>query len=186
MSARPAAPAPAFAAAAGRPARRDARGIGLVEVLLAVLLLSIGLLAAARMQVQGMTTSQNAYALSQAKLMVLEMGERMRANRAGVRAGLYDGLTTAPGTSAPACLDGGGDCSPAGVRDADLHAWSRHLHGAPGDARFVPLLPSAGGIEALGRVRRAPAGQTRIVSVEWAEVTADGAARRDIAVRVTP
>ena len=168
----------------GRPGPE--RGVSLVEVLLAVVVLSAGFLAAARLQVQSLATSQNAYALSQAKLMALEMGERLRANRAGVRAGLYDGLVTAAGTAPPACLADATGCSPAAIRDADRHAWSRRLHAVDADPGFVALLPSADGIDARGSVARVAGSDVRVVSVAWAERTAAGPERREVAVRVTP
>ena len=44
-------------------------GVGLLEVLIALIILSFGFLATARMQVEGMRYSQGAYNLSQAKFM---------------------------------------------------------------------------------------------------------------------
>ena len=170
----------------GRRGPRPERGASLLEVLLAVVVLSAGFLAAARLQVESLATSQNAYALSQAKLMALEMSERLRANRAGVRAGLYDGLGTAAGTAPPDCLADASGCSPEAIRDADRHAWSRHLHGGADDPGFVALLPSADGIAARGSVARVAGTDVRVVSVDWAERTAAGPQRRRVAVRVTP
>jgi len=66
------------------------KGVGLLEILITVLLLSIGFLAAAKMQVQGMRFSQSAYIEAQAYFMISDMMDRMRSNAKGVRAKHYD------------------------------------------------------------------------------------------------
>lgn len=163
---------------------RSQRGVGLIEVLLAVVLLSIGFLASARMQVQSMSYSQNAYALSQAKYLVLDMSERMRANREALRANLYDGLETATGTSEPGCVATGTTCSAAERVAADRHAWSLALH--PVAAGAVPLLPGTPAIPALGRVTRDAASGAYQVSVRWAERDGGSQQEREVSVQVIP
>jgi len=163
---------------------RTQRGVGLIEVLLAVILLSIGFLASARMQVQSMIHNQNAYALSQAKYLALDMSERMRANRDGLRAGLYEDLETAANTVEPGCVAAGTTCSAAERVAADRHAWSVALH--PTSAGTVPLLASTADIAAVGRVTRDALGGAYRVSVAWAERVDDGHAAREVAVRVVP
>ncbi len=168
-------------------ARSRARGVGLVEVLLAVVLTSIGFLAAARMQVQGMTTAQNAYALSQAKFMVLDMSERMRVNRGGLKGGAYRTLATSADATAPDCMASAESCSPADIALADLAAWSAHLHAPDGAIGFVPLLPSAPpGVVARGRIAHDAATDVHTVSVTWAERDAGGTVSRTITVEVAP
>lgn len=162
------------------------RGIGLLEVLLAVVLLSIGFLATARMQVEGMRFSQSAYALSQAKFMVLDMTERMRANRSGLQGTVYRGKSTQPGTSNPACITAGSPCSPADIASADLHAWSQNLHASGNSSTFTPLLPSSANIPAMGTITYDDAEGSYSVSVQWSEV-ADGVDTRQLlTVKVFP
>ena len=58
-------------------------GFSLVEVLVALMILSIGLLGLAGLQVSGLQGSNSAYMRSAAMISVNDMIERMRANRAG-------------------------------------------------------------------------------------------------------
>ncbi|MEE9320309.1 MAG: type IV pilus modification protein PilV [Granulosicoccus sp.] len=165
-------------------ANHHQRGVGLIEILLAVVLLSIGFLAAARMQVAGMRYSQSAYALSQAKFMTTEMTERMRANRAGLDSGAYDAMVTLGSTSEPLCLTAGTSCSAADIALADLHAWSRYLYAADNDAEFVALLPSSSAIAAQGSVTFDAAAQVWNVTVRWSEYIDGSDQQREVALQV--
>lgn len=169
-----------------RPVRSNGSqgGIGLIEVLLAVVLVSIGFLAAARMQVQSMSTSQNNYALSQAKYIVLDMSERMRANRDAMEAGDYAGLETATGKTQPDCVINGTACTPADRVNADLYAWSLSFH--PAQTGMPPLLPSATGVTAKGSI--ALNGSIYEVKATWAERVVDDPdpVERSYSVQVIP
>lgn len=68
---------------------RAARGFSLIEVLIAVLILSIGLLGLAGMQVASLRFNHNAYMRSQATFLAHDVIERMRANRAQALTGAY-------------------------------------------------------------------------------------------------
>lgn len=151
-------------------ARRE-RGIGIVEVLVAVLLLSFGFLAAARMQVQSLRFSQTASYRSQAFFMATDMIDRMRSNTEGAVAGAYDGLATSASVADPGCDERA--CDGAEIARQDLHDWSGRLHASEADAEFVPALPSATGIPAVGTVDRVADGVYR-VTVRWAEPEGDG------------
>jgi len=72
--------------------RCQQRGIGFIEILITIALLSIGFLALARMQVEGMRFSQSAYFQSQAYFLASDMINRMRTNTDGVRDGHYDNI----------------------------------------------------------------------------------------------
>ncbi len=157
------------------------RGIGLIEILVAVVILAVGFLATARMQVAGMRFSQSAYFESQAYFMAGDMIARMRANVAGVRAGEYDNLGTAQGATNPGCSTK--MCSPSEIADQDVFDWSQHLHSATGGASFVPLLPSSDAVAAQGSVARLAGGQYS-VTIVWADDNANdqgqGALRVDL------
>jgi len=55
-------------------------GFTLLEVLIALLVLSVGLLGLASLQTRGLATGHNAYLRSQAVLLARDMVERIRAN----------------------------------------------------------------------------------------------------------
>lgn len=66
------------------------RGFSLIEVLVAVLVLAIGLLGLAGLQLTGLKSNHSAYVRSQAALLAYDITERMRANRAAALVGDYD------------------------------------------------------------------------------------------------
>ena len=65
-------------------------GFTLIEVLVALVVLSIGLLGIAGLQAKSQQFSVNAYMHTQATVLAHDMLERMRANRAGLDSGFYD------------------------------------------------------------------------------------------------
>ena len=62
------------------------RGFTLLEILIAVGVLSIGLLGIAGLQALGQRSNHSAYLRSQATALAYDMIDRMRANKAGVQA----------------------------------------------------------------------------------------------------
>lgn len=166
--------------------RRRQSGIGLLEVLIAVILLSVGFLAAARMQVQGMRFSQSAYTLSQAKFMVLDMTERMRVNRNAMKGEAYKNMSTLSGTSNPACIINETPCTPADIAAADLHAWSQNLYAPDGVTDFTPLLPSSTANPAKGIITYDAAEGAYTVSVQWSEIVDGSDTLKSLAVTVFP
>ena len=65
-------------------------GFTLLEVLVALIVLSVGLLSLAGMQVIGLRTNHSAYMRTQATIQSYDIVDRMRANIVGVREGRYD------------------------------------------------------------------------------------------------
>ena len=66
------------------------RGATLIEVLVAMLILSVGLLGLAGMQMTALQSNQSAYYRSQATVLAYDVIDRMRANRADALNGVYD------------------------------------------------------------------------------------------------
>jgi len=145
---------------------RKQTGVGLIEILVAVVIMAIGFLAAARMQVTGMRFSQGAYYESQAYFMAGEMIARMRANVAGVRSGAYDSMTTVASSQNPGCVTK--LCTPAELAAQDQYDWSRHLYAADDASNFVPLLPSSAKVSAVGEIKKLSDGKYS-VSITWAD-----------------
>jgi type IV pilus assembly protein PilV len=65
-------------------------GFTLIEVLVAVIVLTLGLLGLASLQNVGVRGSHNAYLYSQATIQAYDMIDRMRANRGEALAGNYN------------------------------------------------------------------------------------------------
>ncbi len=83
-----------------RPNFSSARGFNLLEVLVALLVLGIGLLGLAGLQVQALRFNHDSYVRSQATILAYDMFERMRLNKA-------QGAAYAGGDPGGACNDPG-------------------------------------------------------------------------------
>jgi len=101
----------------------------LVEVMVAMVIFSVGLLGLAGMQSLGMTSNQTAYLRTVAMQQTYNMSDRMRNNDfsgnppIGVSAGLYDAIdNTTPGLPAPNCLLA--PCTPTQLRNFDHFEWN--------------------------------------------------------------
>jgi len=66
------------------------RGFTLIEILVTVVVLSIGLLGLAGLQAVALKFNSTAYQRSQATSLAYDITERMRANATAARAGAYD------------------------------------------------------------------------------------------------
>jgi len=102
---------------------RSDSGFTMIEVLVTLIILSIGLLGLAGLQANSMTNNHNAYLKSQAIIMANDIADRMRANIVGVRDGNYNSITTIP--SDPGCISAG--CSPAQMSTHDAFEWGTML-----------------------------------------------------------
>ena len=69
---------------------KSERGMTLIEVLVAVLVLAIGLLGLAGLQMTGLKSNHSAYLRSQTTLLAYDLTDRMRVNRAAALDGYYD------------------------------------------------------------------------------------------------
>ncbi|MBS0431560.1 MAG: type IV pilus modification protein PilV [Proteobacteria bacterium] len=74
---------------------RAVRGVSLIEVLVAIVIFSLGLLGLALMELKGATFTKEAGARTTAILQARSLSDRMQANPAGVAAGDY--VWTQPG-----------------------------------------------------------------------------------------
>ncbi|MEI2743118.1 MAG: type IV pilus modification protein PilV [Candidatus Competibacter sp.] len=122
----------------------SAAGFTLLEVLVAVMVLSIGLLGLASLQVNGLRFNHSAYMRTQATLLAEEIADRMRANRLGFSANNYNNPTVVEVT---ACETVAG-CTPAQMAQNDLFRWQQSL---------ANLLPSGQGVVCLDTVTTPPA-----------------------------
>ncbi|MEB8433832.1 type IV pilus modification protein PilV [Cocleimonas sp. KMM 6892] len=99
-------------------------GFSLIEVMIAALILSIGILGVAGLQIVGMKGTQHSYMKQQAANIVYTLTERMRANRQGVIGGFYLVDNANPvdcSGAAPGCNSSTANCSAANIAAFDLH-----------------------------------------------------------------
>jgi type IV pilus assembly protein PilV len=96
-------------------------GFTLIEVLVALVVMSVGLLGLALLQQNAVAFNRDAYLASQATVLAYDIADRIRGNREAGRDGDYD---SAFAGTPPAC----GSAIPAGTVVAqDIAAWRRAL-----------------------------------------------------------
>jgi type IV pilus assembly protein PilV len=91
------------------------KGVTMIEVLVAIIVLSIGLLGLAGLQSAGLTYNQSASFRSTATMMTYSILDSMRANRTGAINGSYN---IAIGTSIPSGIT---------IPEQDLNNWLNEL-----------------------------------------------------------
>src|SRR4030066_201219 len=74
---------------------KQERGFSLLEVLIALLVLSVGLLGIAGLQTISLRFNYQSYERTQATVLISEMYEKIIANPEAARAGLFDGVAYA-------------------------------------------------------------------------------------------
>lgn len=123
---------------------RQARGFTLLEVVVALLVVSVGLLGIAKMYAVAIGNAQVAGSRALASMYAGSLSSAMHANRAYWQAGLAPASTTVHGsTLGDGTLDGqNADCSysssnpspwgtPVQMASADLKTWGRSLQQLP-------------------------------------------------------
>ena len=107
----------------------ESRGFTLIEVLVSMVILAIGLLGLAVLQIASMQNTQGGYLRAQATLLAYDIIDRMRANIPGVSAGNYDIAlaTAAPGGLSCLNLVVAPGCTVAEMGNFDVTQWRTSL-----------------------------------------------------------
>lgn len=117
-----------------------ARGMSLVEALVALVVLSVGLLGIASLQMTSLRNNLGAHLRSQATVLAYDIADRMRANRTQANNNVYViGYGAAPGGAA--------------LNEVDLRAWKTALSNT---------LPGGD-----GQIQRV--GNTFRITIRWSE-----------------
>ncbi len=120
-------------------------GFSLIEVLIAVIILAIGLLGIAGLQVTSKRTSFEALQRVTAVMLAQDIVERMRANKAQLStytaAADVTGTLTAPGTNCTSAA-----CTPAQIVTYDLYQWQQAILGAAETKTSGGVTTNTGGL----------------------------------------
>lgn len=110
-----------------------AHGFSLMEVLVALLILSVGLLGLVGMQVSGLRGVSNATDYTLASLALNDLAERMRSNPVGLAVGNFTTYNFAtadcvkPTLPNPYCITtrttAAGSCTPSEMAVSELYSW---------------------------------------------------------------
>jgi len=119
-------------------------GIGLVEVLVAMLVLAVGLLGLMRMQLAAKQASFEAAQRTQATGLARDMLERIRSNPVQLNAYLVNGLgSSSSPPAAESCVPA--VCSPAQLARHDIHDWYQSMRGAAASVTVEGITANAAG-----------------------------------------
>ena len=118
-------------------------GFTMLEVLVAMVVLSVGLLSLAGLQVISLRTNHSSYLRTQATIQSYDIMDRMRVNPDRVKAGDYDKPTQegSAGTENTACETSAG-CAITDVAPHDLFRWNKAI---------ADVLPDGEGIVCIDR-----------------------------------
>ncbi len=131
------------------------KGFTLVEVLVALVVMSVGMLGIAALYLEGIRAGRTSLYRTTAVSLASDMADRIRANR---NAGLaYAG--TGPGADG-GCVNGAVNCTPEQLADDDWLDWSTQL---------ASQLPEGAGGE-IDVVVAVPAPPTYTITVAWPEI----------------
>ncbi len=141
---------------ATRPAFTQ-RGLSLVEVLVTIVLVSVGLLGIAGLQIASVQNTSSAVQRFEATLLAEDILERMRANRAEAIENAYD-------------LALGADPATVGVAQDDLNTWRAALATLPG---------GDGSVDVTQEVVDDVTTNIATITVRWTDVSDDNSPADD-------
>ncbi len=147
-----------------RLALRKQQGMTMLEVLIAVMILSVGLLGIAGLQTSNLRNSQSAHQRTMAVLLASSMAERIRANRALALSNGYSVVKTCPTTVLDPAL-----ITSASIAEHEKKHWLNEI------ARSIGVAAKPCGEVTFS-------GRTYTVTVYWDDSRALGG-RADMAIR---
>jgi type IV pilus assembly protein PilV len=171
------------------------RGFGLIEVLVALLVLSISLLGLAGLQAVSLRSIHGSFVRGQAVLLANDMADRMRANKLGVvdfagnDVGAYDSANVSGNYQAPAnnnCSQVGGtapgNCTIAQMAAHDAFEWGQALaQRLPGGAGTVCIDSNPADAAPCDGI-----GGAYAITISWTEIESNGPVGKSYRLRFQP
>jgi type IV pilus assembly protein PilV len=146
-------------------------GFTILEVLVSLVILSIGLLGTAKLMLYSSHANDSAYLRSQATDLAYEILDNMRANRQQALAGAYTtALATAPVNPGFACT-GVTACSQSNLALYDVYTWQERLNANSGTAPAGALPAGAGSVA----ITLNGSQTTAVITVQWDDSAAQTA-----------
>jgi len=151
------------------PASTRQHGFTLVEAMVALVVLSVGMIGTAALFAQGLSAGSTARYRTQAVNLVADMADRIRVNRLGQAA--YAGL--AANNNCDPAGGGGVDCAPAQMAAHDLFVWNQQV---------LQVLPNGQWQIQFNAAALPP---SYAIQVSWVEV-GQGLIRHQMQIQVPP
>jgi type IV pilus assembly protein PilV len=147
------------------------RGFTLIEVLVSIVILSIGLLGIAKLMLFSSRSNDSAYLRSQATALAYEILDNMRANRQEAINKTYDTLAATPATAPAKLCTGATQCLTNELALYDVYQWKLRLTTASNaGGTFVGALPSGAGSVTTPALGTTPT--TVVITVSWDDTVA--------------
>ena len=142
-------------------AQHSCGGFSLVEVLVALVVLSIGLLGIAALHVEGLRSGRTALTRSTAVMLAADMADRIRGNRGGKLE--YETVLTKANTNAK-CKPAGAGCTVVELARHDKATWLGLIDAA--------LPGGTGTIDCVTACNDPATADTYTITITWSEVNA--------------
>lgn len=152
--------------------RNRAAGFTLLEVMVAVVVLSIGLLGVGLLTVASVRSNHVGMLHTQASFVAESLLDRMRANIRGIWENAYAGTHNGTGTAPTPDCTSANPCSPVQVAARDSFAWGQLASQLlPGGSGTVACVPRAGSVPTLAQLPTSPI-YTGVctITINWTEV----------------
>ena len=147
------------------------KGFTLIEMLITVIILSVGILGVAALQTLGVRYTQNSYMLSIATQQAEDMAERIRANPIEMfdltSGGYYNNISGVFSGTKPDCLSS--TCTSEERAQADHAEWAGTNTG---------LFGSTGTVQRIGNIFQ--------ITVNWNDVESSGATPKNFTLFFLP
>jgi type IV pilus assembly protein PilV len=141
------------------------RGYIMFEVLISVLVISVGFIGLAGMQIGGLAAANDSLFRSKAVYLTYQMADRVRANIPGAVAGNYNNLTGLG--SDPGCVTTG--CSASQMATNDFFEWAAEVASALPTGVGAVCIDSTPDDGSSTAIACDGAGTTLAVKVWWTE-----------------
>ena len=151
--------------------RQSVQAFTLIEVLISVLILSVGLLGASGLQLRGLDANRNAFFRTEATYLASDIADRIQVNKTTTYSGVA--LTTTPAVVTDCTAN---NCSPTQMAAYDTAQWLCSINSinATNDSTYtacsnlniVGILPS-------GKASMVKNGNEYAITVQWSDNSTD-------------
>lgn len=150
--------------------RNHQRGVGMLEVMIALVLLTTTLLGATALQLTGMQTNRGAYYRTQASVLAYDIAERIRINSSYALTSNVNysiDTTSIAIPSSPNCISTTSGCASADIASHDIREWAEGFIDVAGEgndgASYKAILPNGTGTVTAS-------GASFVIEITWDEL----------------
>lgn len=148
---------------------RVQRGVSMIEVLVAVLIFTIGLIGLGGLLITATKSNVSAYVRTQVTFLAGNMADRMRANPVGLWEADYDSTAYPISGTLPVC-DATNGCTPADVALRDKIVWSQQLKDSLPAVGATSIQCTKSAFDPSAQyAMRPPYGGSCTMTITWAE-----------------